>query len=173
MKISKFIFTSHIIIYIIILLFFNSCGKKNKTNDKKFFVSDSLIYNNDSNELFSGVVVDTVNDQIIKYEVKNGLKNGFFKILSLNNILLISGNIKQNKNVGEWFYYYSDGSLESKGYFANDLPDSLWYWYYPDSTLKEKGLFSKGNRVGDWFSYNEKGKLVEKRAFPDTLAKSH
>ena len=139
----------HILIYIIIIIFFNSCTKKVDTHKKKFFVSDSLIYkNNNSDELFSGVVTDTVNGQIVSYEVKDGMKNGFFKIKSIKDSLIMTGTILNNKNSGEWRYYYENGVLESKGFFKNDLPDSVWTWYYPDGSLKEKGSFAAGSRIG-------------------------
>ncbi len=172
MKFFKLKLAKHWLIYIIILLIFNSCDSKNTQNNKKFYVSDNLIYKYESNELFNGIVTDTVNNQIVTYEVKDGKKNGFFKIHSLTGKLIMAGNIEDNKNEGEWLYYYDDGSLESKGFFKNDKPDSLWYWYYPDSTIKEKGSFFKGERVGDWYSYDKTGKLIEKKAFRDTLAKS-
>ena len=175
MKIVKSILNKNLIICFVIISIFNSCDTNNKSNlthHKKFYVSDSLIYKYESNELFNGVVVDTVNNQIVTYQVKDGKKNGYFKILSLTGKQIMAGNIVDNKNEGEWTYYYDDGSLESIGFFKNDKPDSLWYWYYPDSTLKEKGYFLQGKRVGDWYSYDKNGKIIKKQAFPDTLAKS-
>ncbi len=172
MKTTKSILSLHILIYTIIFIFFCSYMKKVETNRKKFFVSDSLIYKNDSNELFNGIVVDTINNQIISYEVKDGIKDGIFKIKTMKDSLIMSGMISRNKNVGEWRYYYDNGKLETKGYFKNDLPDSIWIWYFPDGIMKERGVFKKGKRTGEWYSYDEKGKLIEKKAFSDSLSGS-
>ncbi len=172
MKLSNSTFAIRLAIYIILIITFNSCEKEMSSNKKSFYVSDSLIYNYSGDQLFSGNVIDTINNQIIFYEVRNGIKNGDFKISSLDSVPIMSGKIRNNKNIGEWKYYYKDGSLETKGFFKDDLTDSLWIWYYPNGNVKEKGNFHLGNRTGKWLSYDEKGSLTETKNFPDSLSVS-
>jgi antitoxin component YwqK of YwqJK toxin-antitoxin module len=120
---------------------------------------DGLIVNQTTSKPFTGRVVDTVANQVVSYEVINGIKNGEFIINYLDGTKAVDGNIINNKNEGKWSYYYLTGELESEGYFKNDIASDEWTWYYPNGNKMEEGLFIKGKRDGKWKLYNENGSL--------------
>ena len=109
----------------------------------EIFVKDGKIYKEGEAATYTGIVTDTVNKNIIQYQVKDGVKNGFIKIYSMDKTVLLNGEILDNKNVGSWEYYYTDGSLESRGKFTDDLPDGKWEWFYNSGKLKEAGYFEQ------------------------------
>jgi antitoxin component YwqK of YwqJK toxin-antitoxin module len=126
---------------------------------------NGLIYVNGTETIYTGKVVDTVNNRIIEYEVKNGRKNGEFKISYPNGQVQVKGQLINNRNEGEWRYFDHEGKLETIGHFKNDKPDSVWVWYHSNGKIKEKGNYSRGERNGVWILYDEEGFLLKKITF--------
>ena len=153
-----------IILLMVISVLLSSCGKEEYPKSS-LFVKNNLLYKKDSDVPFTGKEKAKVKDKIIEYEVKDGYKNGEFKIYSLQGILEVSGQLDSNRNVGKWKYFYPNGVIESEGNFEYDLPDGNWCWYYPDGKKKEEGIFRKGKRVGIWYQYDREGKVTLKKHF--------
>jgi antitoxin component YwqK of YwqJK toxin-antitoxin module len=142
---------------IIGLFIISSCSDSPKST--YIYSHSNIIYSQATDEPFTGRIIDTVANRIIKYDVKNGLKDGEFVIYFLNGKKEICGKVKENKNEGKWSYYYPDGKLESQGYFKNDKPTNKWIWYYSNGEKKEEGNFLEGKREGIWKTYRENGTL--------------
>lgn len=155
-KIPGILFILLIIIAVSIVLYLGS-DKKAQVN--KFIIKNGLITNPADNSIYTGKIVDTVQNKIIEYNVVNGLKNGEFIIRYMNGNYQIKGTMKNNKNTGEWKYYYSSGQLESVGNFKNDLVSDEWTWFYRNGKRKENGVFVNGKRDGRWNMYDENGNL--------------
>lgn len=156
-------------ILFMLLVVFTACSHKKE--DNSIYIKNGLIYKEGENIPFTGFISDTVDNKILQYEVKDGYKNGEFKIISISKKLLMHGEIKMNKNEGVWNYFYESGELESKGSFKNDLPVDEWKWYYPNGTLKERGSFSFGKKDGEWLRFGESGDTLEHKLFiNDSLA---
>lgn len=147
------------------LLIISSCS--DSPNSTLVYSKGNMIYNQATDEPYTGKIIDTVVNRIIKYDVKNGLKDGEFIIYFLNGKKAIYGKIKENKNEGKWSYYYPNGKLESQGYFKNDKPISKWIWYYSNGEKKEEGSFINGKREGLWKLYKENGTLKTSVYFKD------
>ena len=151
----KYLFQILILLSVILI----SCGK-DEAPKSSLILKDNLLYKENSNTPFTGRERALVEDKIVDYEVKDGLKHGEFKIFSEDGALEISGQIDSNRNVGKWSYYFPNGQIESEGYFVNDMPDGLWIWNYSDGKKKEEGNFLKGVRVGLWYQYDNNGEIV-------------
>jgi len=147
------------ILLIITLLFTVACNQY-YSNQNIEIKEDGLIYKAGQNDPYTGRVVDTLNNKVIEYDVVNGLKNGEFRVSSLAGIVSVVGKVEDNRNIGEWSYYYPNGQLESKGNFKYDSPHGRWIWYYSNGNVKEKGTFLNGFKTGDWFLYTRAGKVV-------------
>lgn len=139
------------------LLLISSCT--DSTESTLIYSKDGVIYSQATDEPFTGRIIDTVSNRIIKYNIKDGLKNGEFIIYFLNGKKAICGKTKDNKNEGKWSYYYPNGKLESQGYFKNDVVINKWIWYYSNGEKKEEGNFINGKREGVWKLYKENGDL--------------
>jgi antitoxin component YwqK of YwqJK toxin-antitoxin module len=144
-------------------LFINSCSEKVSNSD--LIIKDNLIYKRGSSTPFTGIEKSIIEDKIIEYEIKDGLKHGSFKLFFADGTLEISGQIEQNKNIGKWQYYYPGGELESEGYFENDLPEGKWSWYYLEGKVREQGSYHKGERAGMWYQYDGKGEIIFEKNF--------
>jgi antitoxin component YwqK of YwqJK toxin-antitoxin module len=153
-----------IILSILFAVFLSSCGKEEPPKSS-LFLKNNLLYKKDSNVPFTGKEKAKVKDKIIEYDVKDGYKQGEFKIYSLDGILEVSGQLDSNRTVGKWQYFHPNGILESEGNFYYDLPDGKWIWYYPDGKKKEEGFYTKGERVGTWFQYDREGKVTLEKHF--------
>ena len=135
-----------------------SCGSK-KVDKNGFSIKDNIVYRNDSNKPFTGLIKTTAEGKNFEYYVRDGLKIGEFKISFTNGNLIMKGNIVNDKNEGKWVYYYPSGELESEGIFKGNKPDSIWTWYFPSGKVKEKGNFINGLREGNSKMYDELGNI--------------
>ena len=147
----------HLVPVLLVFLLFSCSPKKN--DKSRFSIKDNIVYRNDSNKPFTGLVKSKAEGKNFEYYVKDGLKNGEFKITFENGNLIMKGNIVNDKNEGKWVYYYPSGELESEGNFKYNKPDSIWAWYFPSGKVKEKGIFVNGLRDGNWKMYDEFGNV--------------
>ncbi len=135
-------------------------GCKSYKSSHNIFTEDGLIYKDGEELPFTGRILDTLDNQIIEYEVLNGLKNGEFCLTSANGTVAVYGSIKNNMNVGKWRYFYSSGRLESEGGFIDDKPNGKWIWYFENGNIKENGYFIEGYKIGRWCKYTQSGILT-------------
>ena len=158
-----FTFLKFLILFFFFFLIASCNNEKNARISKSNILIEKrngLIYKQKSDKPYTGIIIDTVKNKIMEYNVKDGLKNGQFKISYLNNQIEIVGNMKDDKNEGEWKYYYPDGQLESIGNFKNDTPSGKWTFYYPSGIMKEEGKYKEGRRDGKWIKYDTTGKVL-------------
>jgi antitoxin component YwqK of YwqJK toxin-antitoxin module len=141
-----------------------SCNSR-RIESSDFYAKNNIIYKTGSNIPFTGKVIGKTEGKVFTYEVKDGLKNGEFKIAFENGNTIMIGHIINDKNEGKWKYYFASGEMESEGNFTNNIPDSIWVWYYPDSKIKEKGLYVNGKRKGNWKTFDDSGKVIMENNF--------
>lgn len=122
-------------------------------------ILDGLIYKQGKDSPYTGHIIDTLDNKIIEYDVVNGLKHGEFSISNLEGNFSCFGFVDQNKNVGNWKYFYDDGRLESTGDFIDDKPHGKWTWYFKSGKVKSEGNYLSGKPDGRWFKYDDQGHL--------------
>lgn len=135
-------------------------GCKSYYSTHNIYIEDGLIYKEGEDVPFTGRILDTLDNQILEYEVRNGLKNGEFYLSSSSGLVAVYGSIKDNMNVGKWQYFYSSGKLESVGGFIDDKPNGKWIWYYENGFVKEDGYFIEGYKIGKWRTFSPEGALT-------------
>jgi len=150
--------TLPIFIFLGILLIFET-QRENDSRKLKFSVGpNGLFYQAGTNELYSGMIIDTI-DVIIEFQVVNGIKNGSFKTYFLTGQLEKEGYIENDKNEGEWKYYYENGQLEVIGSFKENLANDQWVSYYNNGNIKIIGIYKNGKQFGAWKYYDSNGEL--------------
>lgn len=122
-------------------------------------IRNGLIYKQGKDSPYTGHIIDTLDNKIIEYDVVNGLKHGEFSISNLEGNFSCFGFVEQNKNVGNWKYFYDDGRLESTGDFKDDKPHGKWIWYFQNGKIKSEGNYLSGKPDGRWFKYDYLGHL--------------
>jgi antitoxin component YwqK of YwqJK toxin-antitoxin module len=143
---------------VIFIVFFVSCTPK-KIENNSFSIKNNIVYKYDSKTPYTGIIKAKSEGKNFEYYVKDGLKNGEFKITFENGNLIMKGNIVNDKNEGRWVYYYPSGELETEGNFIDNRADSVWTWYYPSGKVKERGNFVNGVREGNAKMFDESGKV--------------
>lgn len=141
------------------LIFLASCNQY-YTNQNIEIKEDGLIYKVGQTDPYTGRIIDTLQNKVVEYDVVNGMKNGEFRLSSMEGIVSMYGSIENNRNIGEWKYYYPNGQLESAGNFSYDNPHGKWIWYFSNGSIKEKGTFLSGNKTGIWYRYSWEGVLL-------------
>lgn len=155
-------YSGHVILLLSLLIV--SC-EKNDIPESDLVIKENLIYKKGSNTPFTGREKARVEDNIIEYDIVDGIKHGEFMLYYEDGTLQIKGKIDSNKNVDKWQYFFQNGKLESEGFFVNDLPEGRWVWFYPNDTLKEEGSYHNGRRVGWWKQFDESGNLILEKEF--------
>lgn len=90
---------------------------------------------------------------------KDGKPEGLWKKYHLNGQLKSEGNLKDGKAEGLAKYYYESGQLENEGNFKNDKKEGLWKIYYESGQLESEGNFKDGKLEGLAKHYYESGHL--------------
>ena len=159
-----------ILIAISVNIFFTIQLSQNPTAVSRinFSYKDGLFYQKNTEELYSGRVVDTA-DVIIEFEVSNGRKNGRFTSYFLEGGIEKEGMIIDNKNEGTWKYFYYNGQLETIGDFYDNLPDGEWISYHHNGNMSTKGFYRQGIQNGYWFYYDQHGNLINSILFINGL----
>lgn len=142
-----------LIIFSSLLLF----GCKSYRSTHYIYIEEGLIYKEGEEAPFTGRILDTLENQILEYEVEKGLKNGEFCLTSTSGKIAVYGSLKNNKNTGKWKYFYGSGKLESMGGFREDKPQGKWTWFYENGTVKEEGYYIEGYKIGRWSTYAATG----------------
>lgn len=86
-----------------------------------------------------------------------GMKSGKWKEQSGD--VLSEGEYRNDRQVGEWTSYYSNGKMAFKGTFKAGYPDGEQYFYYRNGRLREIQSYSGGIRNGVWKKFLDTGEL--------------
>lgn len=86
-----------------------------------------------------------------------GMKSG--KWHEVTGEVVSEGEYRNDRQVGEWTSYYSNGKLAFKGTFKGGYPDGEHYFYYPNGRLREIQSYSGGIRHGVWKKFLETGEM--------------
>ncbi len=55
--------------------------------------------------------------------------------------------------------FFSDGAIQTRGYYKNNVPDSLWMYFYEKGGIKMSGNLKNGKNFGLWQFFFENGSL--------------
>lgn len=148
------------IIISLTLFLFLSTGCKSNNISTYIHIQDGLIYKQGNSDPYTGRILDTLENRIIEYDVVNGMKSGEFCLLSISGEFAVHGYLENNKNVGSWRYFFSNGNIESQGNFKNDRPHGNWNWYYENGKIKTVGFYIDGREEGTWKYFDENGLIT-------------
>lgn len=74
----------------------------------------------------------------------------------IKEIYLVKDTIRSILH-GRYISYYLNGSIESKGQFANNETTGVWEFYYETGKLKMRGILFKSANYGMWEYFYESG----------------
>ncbi len=100
---------------------------------------------------------DEEGNHIVKGSYFDGMKSGKWKEKSGDETF--EGEYRNDRQVGEWVSYYSNGKLAFKGSYSGGYPDGEHLYYYPNGRLREVQSYSGGMRNGVWKKYLDTGEL--------------
>ena len=156
--------------FIISILIISCAHEAEEKLSKPLFLKDGLLYSDSLSTVpFTGRNKSNMLDMKIEYNVVNGIKEGDFITYYPNDKIQMIGKMNANKNVGEWKYYFKDGSLETSGFYEDDIPNGKWTWFQPDGKVIEEGNYVNGNREGEWKSYDTLGVLEIIRVYKENI----
>ncbi len=99
---------------------------------------------------YTGDYVDKYDNGVIKFtgNFRFGVRHGHWMAFYDNGIKWSECYYDKGKKHGETIVYFPDGKVHYKGWYKNDLKDSLWFYY--DETGKEvdRRAFRKDEETG-------------------------
>lgn len=94
---------------------------------------------------------------IVKGSYFDGMKSG--KWIEKSGNETFEGEYRNDRQVGEWISYYSNGKMAFKGSFKGGYPDGEHLYYYTNGRLREIQQYSGGIRHGVWKKFLDTGEL--------------
>jgi len=85
----------------------------------------------------------------------------FVQFYRLNGSIQTEGVLNRKKRVGNWKYYYPDGTIMSEENYKNGLLDGEQLVYYPDGQVTEFAVYKDGLLHGVASKYSDQGVLIE------------
>lgn len=105
----------------------------------------------------------------------DGSDSLFVQFYTLSGKIETEGVLNGRKRVGNWKYFYPDGTLMSEENYKNGKLEGEQLVYYPDGRVTEFSIYKNGLLDGIASKYSSKGVLIEevtyKEGKPNGLAK--
>lgn len=101
------------------------------------------------------------------YEVKNGLREGEYKVFYENGQISSKSIYKKGLYDGPSLDWYPNGTVKEKSNYVYDELDGERLLYYPNGQLMVKSIFKNGDKNGIEIHYDKAGKVTAKYRFVD------
>ncbi|KGL63717.1 toxin-antitoxin system YwqK family antitoxin [Polaribacter sp. Hel1_85] len=99
----------------------------------------------------------------------------FVQFYTLSGKIETEGVLNGRKRVGNWKYFYTDGTLMSEENYKDGKLDGEQLIYYPDGLVTEFAIYKDGLKHGVVSKYSSKGILIEEITYasgkPNGVAK--
>lgn len=75
------------------------------------------------------------------------------------------GDYKDNKKVGMWKSYWSNGNTKSEIEYKNNRPNGKYVTYYENGKVEESGTWKNGANLGEFKRYHPNGVIAQEKNF--------
>ena len=138
-------------------------GTKNGLKHGTFQTLDST-----GNIIFSRLYLNDLKQSEGRYDTLNR-EIGEWKYFFPNGSLRSSGSYSNGKKTGDWKYYFENGKLEQSGKYDNNLISGKWLWYYSSGIVLREEYYRKGKLDGHYIENDSLGNVVLEGDFEDDL----
>jgi antitoxin component YwqK of YwqJK toxin-antitoxin module len=98
------------------------------------------------------------------YHVKDTIRNilhGRYISYYLNGTIESKGQFADNETTGVWEFFFETGNLKMRGILRHNSNYGLWEYFYESGKKSMEGTINGKDREGEWKSYYENGQLKE------------
>jgi antitoxin component YwqK of YwqJK toxin-antitoxin module len=102
------------------------------------------------------------------YHVKDTVRNilqGRYVSYFLNGTIESKGQFADNETTGVWEFFFETGNLKMRGILRHNSNYGLWEYFYESGKKSMEGMINGKNREGEWKTYYENGQLKEVGAY--------
>ena len=78
-------------------------------------------------QLLEKLMKEKLNSHVNKFSLLG--RNGLWVFKSIDRVKMSEGMFNNNKEEGDWFYYWPEGTISIEGSFKNGLKDGVWKIY--------------------------------------------
>lgn len=139
--------------------------------------------------LIGNAIIAQQNDTSINQVDEEGHKIGYWKKFNENGMILYEGTFESDVPIGEFKYFYPDGTTKAKvvfsenglrsesttyhysgkvmsyGFYFDKLKDSLWKYYDINGILLKEEFYRENRKYGIWKSYFDNGQVAEETSW--------
>jgi antitoxin component YwqK of YwqJK toxin-antitoxin module len=111
--------------------------------------ADQIKDNDSFSERKDGIHLEKFEDggSRLKYQLKDGRKNGEYKIWHENGKIAKKGMMKDDKWDGPYREWYANGNLRVEGQYTNGVQDGEWRFYDKNGKPLPPIIFNEGREV--------------------------
>lgn len=95
--------------------------------------------------------------EIFHFNPEDSSLNGSYEAFHLNGSLQTFGWYEDNLADSIWSYFYENGRKKAVGRFEKGIPMGPWQYYFENGNIKSAGNLSDQEREGNWTFYFENG----------------
>lgn len=118
-------------------------------------VINAFVYNDNGVLLSEGIIDDS------------GIRNGKWKDLNSDGIVVAEGQYAENRRTGVWKFYNSASRLEQTGSYNYGRPDGIWKWYYDNGSLLREEEYFQGQRDGPFTEFSQGNDIITQGQYAD------
>ena len=147
---------------LIISLLFLSVGLSQQEYDINHIIErDGVYVKKFSDERISGKVFQMFGDVKVPLGmVKDGKKEGKWRVWNENEQMWGEGTFKDGKKDGLWVDWKSSGQKRSEGTYKDGERDGLWTYWYENGQKKWEATYKDGKEIS-YKCWDEYGILIE------------
>ncbi len=119
---------------------------------------NGLFYEIKTGNLFSGIIVETINndkDTIRKTNYWKGKAEGFDSSFYDNKNVESCYLNKNGLFDGPFYVFFRNGNVYEQGFYKKGNSNGIFNQYSIEGNLRIKGNYINGNKVGKWYFYNK------------------
>jgi len=91
------------------------------------------------------------------------LRHGSWKSWYSNGQLQSEGYFQYDRAAGTFTWWHAHGQEAVRGSFADGQPDGVWTWRHANGQKAAEGHYCRGERVGVWKQWLDDGRLVQRQ----------
>ncbi len=80
---------------------------------------------------------------------------------------IVDAITKEPIKVGEWVYFFEDGSKEKVGRFVEDQMHGEWTYWHDNGQKSKEGLYKDGKQEGAWTYWHDNGQKSKEGLYKD------
>ncbi|MEQ9404408.1 MAG: membrane-binding protein [Cyclobacteriaceae bacterium] len=109
--------------------------------------------------------------EIFHFNTEDSTLQGSYESFHLNGSLQTFGWYENNLPDSVWNYFYENGRKKAVGRYTKGIPTAKWEYFYENGNKKSEGILQNNIKEGKWIFYFESGSEKSSGTYENDLKK--